>query len=132
MSNDVSTLEHVYQHEAAVAAALTHNPFVGAPAADPIPTTTNGIPADAHGQSNDTNENSKVGDALDKAAASLPSSGHPPKEMSHAGLAPGGKVRLTSYVSTSQKKQVFHLYLLLNNLGLTFLSFLFPAWSAFF
>lgn len=38
-----------------------------------------------------------VKQALEKAAASLP--GYAPREMSHAGLAPGGQVRLTNYVS---------------------------------
>lgn len=94
MSNDVSTLEHVYQHEGAVAAALAHNPFVGAPGTPAI----DGLSA-AHGQSNVINE-SKMGTNLDKAVTSLP--GHPTKDMSHAGVAPGGKVRLTGYVSDRQ------------------------------
>jgi hypothetical protein len=42
--------------------------------------------------------NGGVKAAAEKVAATL--QGYAPREMSHAGTAPGGKVRLTNYVST--------------------------------
>jgi len=82
---DVKSLDDVSQQHNN--ATQSNNPFVN-PVLD-----GSALPPKSSARQN------SISAAVNRAAASLP--GHPPKEMSHASMAPGGKVRVTSYVSSN-------------------------------
>ena len=79
--------------------AQQSNPFLAPVAGEtsnaPAPAPAS-APAPAPGPS--APKTNGIHNLVNKAAASLPA-GHPPSEFSNGGMAPGGKVRLTNYVS---------------------------------
>lgn len=74
---------------------------------------------------NATNGLDGVKERLERAASSLP--GYPPREFSHAGVAPGGKVRLTNYPSIANAPLPAEGNGYFNNLHLAGLVLFLPA-----